>query len=61
MDLQVLREQIDQCDDTISRAIVRRMETALELARYKKESGLPVKVAGHAEAVLDALKAEKPQ
>ena len=42
MDLNALREKINQCDDTISHAFVERMQTAMEIARYKKENGLPV-------------------
>ena len=42
MDLNALREKINQCDDTISQAFVERMQTAMEIARYKKENGLPV-------------------
>lgn len=40
--LTPLREKINQCDDTISHAFVERMQTAMEIARYKKENGLPV-------------------
>ena len=42
MDIQALREQINQCDDALSKAFVKRMETAMEIARYKKENGMPV-------------------
>ncbi|MEA4929156.1 MAG: prephenate dehydratase domain-containing protein [Candidatus Limiplasma sp.] len=42
MDLKALREKINQCDDTISQTFVERMQTAMEIARFKKENGLPV-------------------
>ncbi len=42
MDIQALREQINQCDVTLSNAFVKRMEIAAEIAKYKKENNLPV-------------------
>ena len=42
MEIEALREQINECDEVLSKTFVRRMETALEIARYKKEHGLPV-------------------
>jgi len=42
MDIQALREQINQCDTTLSNAFVKRMEIAAEIAKYKKENNLPV-------------------
>ena len=42
MDIQALREQINQCDVTLSNAFVKRMEIAAEIAKYKKENKLPV-------------------
>ena len=42
MDIQALREQIDQCDDILAKTFVKRMETALEIAKYKKANGLPI-------------------
>ena len=42
MDIQALRQQINECDDLLAKAFVKRMETALEIAKYKKENGLPV-------------------
>lgn len=41
-DIQTLRGKIDQYDDALVRAFVGRMETALEIARYKMNNGLPV-------------------
>ncbi|MDD3212340.1 MAG: prephenate dehydratase domain-containing protein, partial [Eubacteriales bacterium] len=42
MDIQALREEINRYDDTLVQTFVKRMETALEIAKYKQESGLPV-------------------
>ena len=42
MDIQTLREQINQCDDVLAKTFVTRMQTALEIARYKKENGVAV-------------------
>ncbi|HNW86173.1 MAG TPA: prephenate dehydratase domain-containing protein [Candidatus Limiplasma sp.] len=42
MDIQALREKIDQCDDLLTKTFITRMETALEIAKYKKANGLPV-------------------
>jgi len=42
MDIQTLRDQINQYDDILSQTFVKRMETALEIAKYKKENGLPI-------------------
>ena len=42
MDIQALRDQINECDDVLAKTFVKRMETALEIAKYKKENNLPV-------------------
>ncbi|MEA4999931.1 MAG: prephenate dehydratase domain-containing protein [Candidatus Limiplasma sp.] len=42
MDIQALREQINECDDVLARTFIKRMEVASEIARYKKENDLPV-------------------
>ena len=42
MDIQALRDQINQYDDILTQTFVRRMETALEIAKYKKENGMPI-------------------
>ncbi|MGM9637005.1 MAG: chorismate mutase [Eubacteriales bacterium] len=41
-ELSSLREEINQIDDEICRLFVKRMETSLDIARYKKANGLPV-------------------
>ena len=42
MDIQALRGQIDEYDDILTQTFVKRMETALHIAQYKKENKLPV-------------------
>lgn len=42
MDMQELRSRINQIDKTLVKAFDERMKVALEIARYKKENGLPV-------------------
>jgi chorismate mutase / prephenate dehydratase len=42
LEIQALREQIDRCDDELVKAFVKRMETAMEIAAYKRENNLPV-------------------
>ena len=55
MDINELRGKINQIDDTLSNAFKERMEVALEIARYKKENGLPVFDPGRERAVLNRL------
>ena len=42
MDIHMLREQINEVDQELVRAFEKRMHIALEIAKYKKENGLPV-------------------
>ena len=42
MDINELRDQINQCDDVLVKTFIKRMETALEIAKYKQENGLPI-------------------
>lgn len=42
MDLKDLREEIDKIDDELVKLFVRRMETAAQIAAYKKERNLPI-------------------
>jgi len=41
-DIQAFREEINLIDTQIADAFQRRMNTALEIAKYKQENGLPV-------------------
>ena len=42
MDLKDLRKEIDRIDDELVRLFVHRMETAAQIAAYKKENNLPI-------------------
>ncbi len=42
MDLNSLREEIDQIDDELVRLFTQRMDVAARIADYKKENGLPI-------------------
>lgn len=44
MDLKDLRDEIDKIDDELVKLFVRRMETAAQIAAYKKEHNLPILV-----------------
>lgn len=44
MDLKGLRTEIDKIDDELVALFVRRMETAAQIAVYKKEHNLPILV-----------------
>lgn len=55
MDINELREQINQTDDEIARLFAKRMDTVLEVARYKKENGKPVLDRSRERAVLSRV------
>lgn len=42
MDIQELRKQINDIDEQMVKSFADRMHVALEIAKYKKENGLPV-------------------
>ena len=42
MDLQTLRTQIDKIDDELILLFGRRMDVSAEIARYKRQNGIPV-------------------
>ena len=42
MELEHLRQQIDQIDDDLVALFVRRMEIAAQIADYKKQNELPI-------------------
>ena len=44
MQIDVLREKIDQIDDELVRLFVERMDVAKQIAEYKKENNLPIYV-----------------
>ena len=55
MDLNQYRKEIDEIDDQMVNLFVRRMEVAENIARYKKEQGLPVLDAGREREKLQAI------
>ena len=55
MEIQQLREKINQCDDTLVRAFRERMDTAMEIAKYKQENGLPVLDPARERAVISRV------
>ena len=42
MDLQELREQIDEIDNCLVELFQQRMDISVEIARYKQQNNLPV-------------------
>ena len=52
MDLSQYREQIDQIDDELIALFARRMETAAQIAQWKRQAGKPVMDAGRERAKL---------
>ena len=53
MDLDTLRDEIDRIDEEITALFEKRMETVLNIARYKKENGIEILNAGREEQVLE--------
>ena len=60
MDLQNLRQQIDETDAELTRLFVRRMETCAEIAAYKRQNGLPVLDSRREEEKLRTLASAVP-
>ena len=52
MDLSQYREQIDQIDDELIQLFARRMETAAQIAQWKRQADKPVMDAGRERAKL---------
>ena len=52
-ELELLRQQIDDIDRQLTALFERRMHTALDVARYKREHGLPVLNAGRERQVVE--------
>lgn len=61
MDLQDLRDSIDEIDGEIIRLFEKRMETAKSIAQYKKENGLPVADRTREREVIHQLTEKVPQ
>ena len=60
MDLTNARLQIDTLDDTIEQAFIRRMELSEEIARAKKELGLPITNKNRERQILSQVMAKAP-
>ena len=54
MDLKESRDRIDKIDDQLEALFKERMETAADVAAYKKEHGLPVQDSAREKEVLAA-------
>ncbi|MEG2252432.1 MAG: chorismate mutase, partial [Clostridia bacterium] len=52
MDIQTLREEINQIDERLVHSFDARMRVALEIAKYKQENNLPVCDPGREREVL---------
>ena len=55
MDLQDIRERIDQVDSDMIDLILKRKELVLEIAEYKKDNRIPVNAPEREREVLDRL------
>ena len=55
MDLETLRGQIDSIDSQIVKLFRQRMESAAQIAAYKKEKGLPVQAPGRERELLAGI------
>ena len=58
MNLEELRKNIDSIDNEIINLVEKRMDTAAQIAAYKKENNLPVLNAGRERQILQSI-AEK--
>ena len=58
MDLQELRQQINNIDDNLISLFTKRMELAAQIARYKKLNNLPIYVPDREDEILQKV-AEK--
>ena len=61
MELKDYREKMDAIDAQLLPLFLQRMETAAEIAAYKKAHGLPVLDAGRERAKLRALEEQTPE
>ena len=61
MELKDYREKMDAIDAQLLALFLQRMETAAEIAAYKKAHGLPVLDAGRERAKLRALEEQTPE
>lgn len=61
MDLQELRNQIDDIDGEILKLFSKRMEVCRGVAEYKKEHNLPVLQGGREKQVIERVRANSPE
>ena len=61
MDLSHYREQIDQIDDELIQLFARRMETAAQIAQWKRQAGKPVMDASRERAKLLDVMEKSPE
>ena len=61
MDLSYYREQIDQIDDALIQLFARRMETAAQIAQWKRQAGKPVMDASRERAKLLDVMEKSPE
>ncbi len=55
MNLEDLRKNIDSIDDEIISLVEKRMDTAAQIAAYKKENNLPILNAGRERQILQSI------
>ena len=55
MDLNDIRQEINQVDAKLVELFVKRMELAAQVADYKKEKGLPIYVPAREREVLESV------
>ena len=55
MEISELREQIDDIDRKLVELYCRRMDTAREIGRYKRENNLPVRDSERERALLNKV------
>ena len=60
MDLQELRNQIDEIDGEILELFAKRMEVCRGVAEYKRVNNLPVMQGGREKQVLDRIRDKSP-
>lgn len=61
MNLEECRKEIDQIDTQLLQLYLRRMQTVIEVARYKKEHGLPVLHPKREQEIIDRQTAQSPE
>ncbi len=60
LDLNKIRQEIDDIDDKMLSLFLRRMDLCVSVAQYKKEKGLPVFQEKREEQILDRISANTP-